>query len=156
MTSINRPADKPLTVFFILSFVNRMKAPIVLSGISLGGWVVNLYRSFNNTARMYIPLLVGAAWGEVFVTSDYRRMTGRIALENPDIVRQTLNFVADFERVTDENEFPLLARYDRYIQYDVQKTCYGNKTIAIIENRHITSALNGGAIRKHILKVIKT
>jgi len=31
--------------------------PVLISGISLGGWVTNLHRSFYNSADCYVPLL---------------------------------------------------------------------------------------------------
>ena len=42
---------------------------IMVLGISLGGWVTNLHRSFYNSADIYVPIFAGAALGEVFVTS---------------------------------------------------------------------------------------
>jgi hypothetical protein len=79
--------------------------PIVVTGISLGGWVANLHRTHFNTADAYIPMLAGASLAEVFLSSAYRKLTGNLALENPQNLRETLNFERKFARVSDNNVF---------------------------------------------------
>ena len=39
---------------------------VIITGLSLGGWVVNLHRSFYNSAHVYVPIFAGAALDEFF------------------------------------------------------------------------------------------
>jgi hypothetical protein len=128
--------------------------PIVVTGISLGGWVANLHRTHFNTADAYIPMLAGASLAEVFLSSAYRKLTGNLALENPQNLRETLNFERKFARVSDNNVFPLLAVHDQIIQYNIQKRAYGKRPIEILEKGHITAALDSAALRLHVISNI--
>ncbi len=130
------------------------EAPILVSGISLGGWVTNLHRSFFNTADAYVPLLAGAALDHLFTGSNYKKMGGRIARENPDKIRQTLNFEKEFQKVTDNNVFPLLGRYDQYIHYERQRKSYENKSFKVIDKGHVTSFMAPNELRNHLLSVL--
>lgn len=137
----------------LIFFINQKKnSSVIVSGISLGGWVTNLHRTYYNTADVYVPMLAGAALGEIFISSDYNKMAGKPAQENPERLRQILNFEDDFQKVKEDNVFPLLARYDQIIQYERQKVCYVNHPINIQEKGHITGALASNVLREHILK----
>jgi hypothetical protein len=127
---------------------------IITCGISLGGWVTNLHRSFFNSSTLYAPLLAGTYLGELFLTSKYRRLTGRKALQQPDLLRHILNFNNEFEKVETKNVFPLLARYDQYIEYDVQAKSYDGHPIHTIASGHITGAVNADALRDHLAGVL--
>lgn len=127
---------------------------IITSGISLGGWVTNLHRSYFNSATIYVPLLAGAFLGEIFLTSRYRKLTGKKALENPEAIRHRLNFHREFANVTKKNVFPLLAKYDQFIEYEVQKASYVGHLVKTIEAGHITGALNADVLKKHIMETI--
>ena len=137
------------------ALVNHLKdngsSPVVVSGISLGGWVVNLHRSFCGTADRYLPLLAGAALDELFTTSCYRKLAGSLVTENPQKVKGVLNFEEEFSRVREANVFPLLALYDQFIEYDRQRQCYGEGTVAVMDRGHVTGTLASGTIRTHIL-----
>lgn len=122
----------------------------LVSGISLGGWVTNLHRACYSSADVYVPLMAGAALGEVFCTSAYRRLAGRAARENPDAVRALLNFEDDYGRAKAGNVYPLLARYDRIIEYDRQSSVYGQHAIAVIDKGHTTGVLAADDLRQHI------
>ncbi len=125
--------------------------PVLVSGISLGGWVTNLHRTFFNSADAYVPLLAGAALGELFITSGYRKMAGEPAAQHPEKIREILNFEEQFRHVPDNNVFPLLGRYDQYIQYERQKVCYGDRPIKVLETGHVTSLLAADQLKRHIL-----
>ncbi len=126
---------------------------VLVSGISLGGWVTNLHRSFYNTADAYVPLLAGAALDHLFTNSGYRKMGGQLARENPEKIREILNFEEEFQKA-DDNVYPLLGRYDQYIQYERQKSCYKNQPVKLLETGHVTSLLAANQLRKHILRVL--
>ncbi|HSI75185.1 MAG TPA: hypothetical protein VK957_04810 [Lunatimonas sp.] len=130
-------------------------APIITSGISLGGWVTNLHRGIFNTSTAYAPLMAGAYLGEVFLKSKYRRMASDRALEDPQEVRRLLNFEKLFRKQQTQNVYPLLARYDQLIDFDVQKETYKGYPLKTMERGHITGALSTKELQSHLLSVLK-
>lgn len=124
-------------------------------GISLGGWVTNLHRSLYNSSSVYIPMLAGSFLGELFLQSAYRRMTGTQALAEADRIRELLNFDAAFSAVETKNVFPLLARYDQFIEYHVQRESYNGFEVQTIEAGHVTAAISANALRNHICGVVE-
>jgi hypothetical protein len=130
--------------------------PIITSGISLGGWVTNLHRGIYNTSSAYAPIMAGTFLGELFLKSKYRKMASEMALNNPAEIRKVLNFNNVFEKQNTPNVFPLLARFDQFIEYDVQKESYNGYSIKTIENGHVTGALNSKELRKHLLSVLES
>ncbi len=137
----------------LLSRLRELGAgPVIVSGISLGGWVTNLHRAYMNTADAYIPLLAGAALGDLFLMSDYRRLTAGHALLLPGRIRRALNFEEDFRKVAAPNLYPLLARYDRFIIFDRQSPVYEGYPLRVLEKGHITAALSPALLREHILE----
>lgn len=145
-----------VSVSLVEALISRLKdagrQPVLLAGISLGGWITNMHRSYFNTADAYVPLLAGAALGDLFTSSIYRQLAGRLALGHPEIVRGALNFVDDFNRVKADNVFPLLARYDRIIEMDRQKRCYDERPIEMLNKGHVTATLDDVALSGHILR----
>lgn len=139
----------------ISELCNKGCNKILTSGISLGGWVTNLHRSYFNTSTSYVPLMAGIFLGELFIRSKYKKLAAENALKNPDALRKVLNFDEDFKKVTMPNVFPLLSRYDQFIEYDVQKESYTGHPVKVIENGHVTGALNTKALRNHILEVLQ-
>lgn len=124
---------------------------VVLAGLSLGGWAVNLHRAHRDTADVYLPIFAGAALAEVFLDSAYRRLTSRRALAEPEKLRTVLNFEERFAAVTTRNVFPLLARYDQYIAFDRQRPGYGDHPVAVVDEGHVTGGLDAAALRAHVL-----
>jgi len=148
-----------VSVRLVEEIIHRLKdqgiAPVLISGISLGGWITNLHRSYYNTADVYVPLLAGAALDHLFTDSVYRKMGGRIARENPEKIQAILNFEEDFQKITDDNVFPLLGRYDQYIQYKRQKKSYTTANIKVLKTGHITGFLAAKELKNHILSVMR-
>ncbi len=127
---------------------------VVVSGISLGGWVANLHHTFFNSADNYKPLMAGAGFAEVFLNSVYKKLTAPLAEENPDQLRMILNFDDNFAKVDNSNVFPLLGRYDQIIKFERQKQCYNEHSLTVLEKGHITGALAYKQLREHILENI--
>ncbi|MEA1897656.1 MAG: hypothetical protein U9N53_08340 [Bacteroidota bacterium] len=128
---------------------------IITSGISLGGWVTNLHRSFYNTSTAYVPLLAGTFLGELFLKSKYKKLTSKLALQQPKKIRELLNFNNFYKKIKDQNVFPLLARYDQFIEYDVEKVSYEGYILKTIEGGHVTGSLETKEeLRYHILEVL--
>lgn len=132
----------------------KSSAPVITCGISLGGWVTNLHRSYYNSSTVYVPLLAGTFLGELFLKSKYRKLASDLVIQQPEKISQLLNFNEDFIKVTAENVYPLLAIYDRYIEYDVQKNSYEGHPVETLEAGHVTGSLNTSALKSHVLKVL--
>lgn len=128
---------------------------VVVSGISLGGWVTNLHRAVDDSADLYAPIFAGDRLGELFVSSVYRRMTGRRARQHPDRVRHTLDFVEAFDRA-DAPVSGLLGRYDRIIEYEVQRQAYGYGELTTVDYGHVTGSLASDRLREHVLEALRT
>jgi hypothetical protein len=133
----------------------KSNAPVITAGISLGGWVTNLHRAICNTSTVYAPLMAGSMLGELFIRSKYHRLSSPLALKNSGILREKLNFNNLFSSINTPNIFPLLAKYDQYIEFEVQKESYNGFPLKVVDNGHVTGALNVSALRSHILDVIQ-
>lgn len=129
--------------------------PIITSGISLGGWVTNLHRGIYNTSSAYAPIMAGTFLGELFLKSRYRKMASEIALNNPEEIRKVLNFNNVFKKQNTPNVFPLLARFDQFIEYDVQSQSYKGFPLKTIENGHVTGAINTKELGNHLRSVLE-
>lgn len=129
---------------------------VCVSGISLGGFIVNIHRAYYNSARAYVPLLAGAAPDDLFLESRFNVVTGHRALDNLEKVSRILNFEQAYSRIPDDNVFPLLARHDQYVRFERQKACYGNRSIRALEKGHITASNASADLRDHILGVMGT
>lgn len=136
----------------IAYYRERGTSCVIVSGISLGGWVTNLHHTYFNSADYYKPIMAGARLAEVFLDSIYEKLTAPLAKENPEQVRKILNFYDDFAKVNNSNVFPLLGKYDQIIRFERQKQCYDQRLITVLENGHITGALAYKQLREHILE----
>jgi hypothetical protein len=133
------------------SLKDRTDQPVILAGTSLGGWVTNLHRACFDTADCYVPLLAGAALGEMFVSSVYRYMTAEKARRQPAHLHSVLGFEDEFTAVDVSDCVPLLGRYDRIIEYDRQRPSYAGLSISVLEKGHVTGALATAELREHIV-----
>ncbi|MFB6132603.1 MAG: hypothetical protein ABEJ44_04270 [Halanaeroarchaeum sp.] len=128
---------------------------IVVSGLSLGGWVTNLHRAVRGSAEAYAPMLAGARFADVFLESSYRHLTAEGPLERPERLRHALGFEKSFEDA-ESRVSALLARHDRYVRYDVQRRAYAPADVKTIEYGHVTGALATGALRDHVAEAVRT
>lgn len=135
----------------LVDFASGKGGRIVISGISLGGWVTNLHRTFFNSADFYIPLLAGTVPSDVFTNSIYRKLTADLAHGNRSVIEETLDFKEQFAKRSEDNIFPLLARHDQAMRLKEQKESYGKHPVAVIEKGHFTGSLASAELRKHIL-----
>lgn len=133
----------------------EVKGPVVVAGVSLGGWVTNLHRTYEGTADVYVPMLAGAALGKLFTQSAYRRLLGRAGQERPEMVERTLDFGDDFSDSDSGTLSPLLARHDRYTEYDLQRQYYSESELTVIDRGHITATLDPTPLRDHLLDVVE-
>ena len=134
----------------------RTSSPVLASGISLGGWAVNLHRACFDTIDRYVPIFAGAALGEMFVSSVYRKMTAKPAQRRPDHLREVLDFEEEFTAVGADDCSPLLARYDRIIEYDRQRPSYEGMPLSVLDKGHVTGSLATDGLHEHVLRVLST
>lgn len=132
----------------------RGHGDVLLTGISLGGWATNLHAGLFGSADRYAPLLAGAALDDLFLESSYRRLTGARALDDLDLIRETLNFEATLRDAPADRIHPLLARHDRFIRWAPQRRSYGDIPVASIDRGHVTAAASPGLLRDHLREVI--
>ena len=125
---------------------------LLVSGLSLGGWASNLHHAVYNSADAYIPMLAGTAFGKVFTESEYIRLVGQAGKNQPAKLESVLNFGDAFSRVPHTNVFPVLGRYDRYIDFETQKSCYGHQSILVLDKGHVGAALSPRTLRAHVMQ----
>lgn len=130
------------------------KTAVITMGISLGGWVTNLHRGIYNSSTAYIPLMAGTFLGDLFLNSKYRKMTSDLALNNPEKIKAVLNFDELFKTKNSRNIFPLLCKYDQFIEYGVQRESYKGYPLKTIEYGHVTGALSTEILKERILEVL--
>jgi hypothetical protein len=99
--------------------------------------------------------MAGTFLGELFLKSKYRKMASDIALDNPEEIRRILNFDDVFKRRNSQNVFPLLSKYDQFIEYAVQRESYTGYPLKTIESGHVTGAINTKALRNHVDSVLE-
>lgn len=148
------------SVALIESIVKRAResgvTPVMICGLSLGGWVTNLHRAYVDSADLYAPMLAGAALGDMFCDSAYRRLVGSAGKQRPEAVRDVLNFEEAFAERQAPTVFPLLARHDAIVTFERQRRCYeGRYPIAVIDRGHTTGMLAPLALRRHLQNVLK-
>lgn len=143
-----------LTEALIADLQKESNKPIIIAGVSLGGWVTNLHKVFFDSADAYVPMLSGSALAEVFISSIYKKLAGQNALNNPDQLRSVLNFEEAYSQINLDNVYPLLARHDQIIQFERQKGCYRDHPILVLEKGHTTASLAFGRLRQHVVDVL--
>ena len=135
--------------------VERGCPAVFSSGISLGGWVTTLHRAFYGGCDRYVPVFAGAAVGEVFTSSIYRKLVAERARARPGTVRDALDFEAASRAVDADDCDPLLARYDRIVELDRQRGGYAGLSLSILEKGHVTGALATDTLRAHVARSIR-
>ena len=131
------------------------RPPVLAVGISLGGWAVNLHRAYGTGVDRYVPMLSGARIGELFVSSIYRKLAAESARRNPEVLRRALDFEEAFTSNDADDCDPLLARHDRIIELETQRSAYEGCELAILEKGHVTGALATAALRAHVHRSVE-
>ncbi len=125
---------------------------VLVAGSSLGGFITNLHHIYFHSADVYTPLIAGTAIDDAFLNSVYSKSVSEKAKSQPEKFGKIMNFKHDFATVSHQNVFPLLARHDAIIRYDVQKKSYGACPVETFEKGHATGALSYKVLRNHMLK----
>ncbi len=129
---------------------------VILSGISLGGWVTNLHAALYGSMDEYRPICAGAALDALFTDSVYARMLSRSPLVHTDEISRVLNFEQLFIDQAPDTVYPLLGRFDQFIRYERQKGIYREDHLHTLEKGHITTALDTSALREYLLAALRT
>ena len=149
-------ATSVLIVENIISQVRKISNNrIIVTGTSLGGFVANLHFTYYNTSDLYKPLLSGARIGDVFINSAYSKVTSANGKKNPDKLRYALNFDEDIKKMEQKNLFPLMAKHDQIVKYEVQSVDFSLRQITVIPFGHATGATKFKLLRQHIVKGIE-
>lgn len=142
------------SVQLIEELVLRLKSEncqdINIAGTSLGGYVSNFHHIFFNSADRYFPVMAGANFYDTLFESIYSRGVVKTSTEERKQLRELLDFSQEFSACDNSNVYPLLAKYDRIVRYDVQKASYGDCPVATFDKGHVTGAIAAAAIRDHI------
>lgn len=121
---------------------------VVLAGISMGGYTINLHGLHYNSADAYVPILAGTAFDDVFLN---RSPAHPSALEKGYAITGHLNFTDQWLEEERSNVYPVLGRFDQISLPSVQGPSYGKVPVDLWKSGHITTALSFRALRKAIL-----
>lgn len=122
---------------------------VVVSGLSLGGFVTNLHRTFFDSADVYVPMLAGTLFSDLVTEAAYRHVTAERAKERPERVRELLDFEEAFAESNGEVR-PLLGRHDAIVRYEPQRRAYGELPVRTVEKGHTTTALASEMLCEHV------
>jgi hypothetical protein len=135
---------------------SRSSAPVVLSGVSLGGVVSCLHAACFGTADGYAPLYAGPNLAEVFIASAYGPMCDESArTRHSDAIRRTLDFGPAFSAGPVERVFPVLGRFDSYFNLQTQSAYYRPENLTVTDQSHSSGATAFGFLRRHILETLE-
>lgn len=125
-------------------------APVTVTGTSLGGFVTNLHFAHYHTADIYKPMLAGVRMGDLFFKSDYAWVTAESAKKDPKHLQNVLNFDMIMKTRNQKNLFPLLARYDQIVQYELQVQDFEPTQVRTIPYGHASGATRYKLLFEHI------
>ncbi len=126
------------------------------AGFSLGGWVLNLHRAFiGEGIDRYIPICAGTRPEEVFISSHYRKLVGKKARENPEVLKNVLNFEKEFKSNPKQDCFPMLFQYDLLTEMKTQAPAFAGMDLKTLKKGHFAGQQAIKEIRDHIIFSIK-
>ncbi len=122
------------------------------AGFSLGGWVLNLHRAFiGEGIDRYIPICAGTRPEEVFISSHYRKLVGEKARENPEVLKNVLNFEKEFKSNPKQDCFPLLFQYDLLTEMKTQAPAFAGMDLKVLKKGHFAGQQAINEMREHII-----
>ena len=128
---------------------------ILVTGLSLGGFVTNLHFAYRNTADEYRPIFAGGKMSDAFLYSAYSRITAPYAKDHPKELEETLDFEKDMKRKDQHKLYPMLGKQDQIVRFQVQKNSYPSAEIRVVPYGHATGSLRFGMLREYILEGLK-
>ena len=123
---------------------------VLVSGLSLGGFVSVFHSAFFGGADVYVPLLGGAYLGSALVDSYYRYLIST-AVKDTGIVKDVLDVR---NPLPVEKIYPLFGLYDGVVIPHIQARPFKRDHISYIPRGHIMGSVSYTLLRKHILRHI--
>ena len=127
---------------------------VVCAGLSLGGWITNLHHTYFDTCDVYSPIFAGAALDDLFTESIYQKLLASSARDAGERFRATLNFEGDFKARGNQNVYPVMARFDRFIRFERQAGIYRPEQMTVLERGHTTGALAYRRLAGHLGRLL--
>ena len=127
---------------------------IIVTGVSLGGFVTNLHFTYRNSADEYRPLFAGGKLADAFIDSAYSKVTSINGKNNPKKLRETLNFDADLINKDQSKLYPLLGEHDQIVKYETQRNSYNSSNLKTIPYGHATGSTKFKLLREFILDAL--
>ena len=125
----------------------NMHSKVIVSGLSLGGFVSVFHSAFFSGADVYVPLLGGAYLGSALVDSYYRYL-----VSGPDKINSVVKSVLDVDiPLSAENIYSLFGLYDGIVMPEVQTPPFKEDHISYIPHGHIMGSMAYSLLRNHIL-----
>ena len=125
---------------------------IIVTGISLGGFVANLHFTYKNSADEYRPIFSGGKLAEAFIDSAYSKITSNNGKNNPEKLREVLNFEEELINNNQSKLYPILGKYDQIVKYETQIDGYKSAKVRTIPYSHSTGAIKFKLLREFILE----
>jgi len=125
----------------------EMSSKVVVSGLSLGGFVSVFHSAFFSGSDVYVPLLGGAYLGSALVDGYYRYL-----VSDPDKISSVVKGVLDVDMpLSVENIYPLFGLYDGIVMPEIQSRPFKDDHISYIPRGHIWGSVAYSFLRNHIL-----
>ena len=128
------------------------KKAISVSGTSLGGYITNFHHVYYNNADNYIPLLAGLNMYDTLFESIYSKGVTKLDTKTKNKLNELFNLTEVFAELDNSNVYPLLAKHDQLVRYEIQKKSYNVCPVSTFNSGHATGALAAKRLREHILK----
>ena len=128
------------------------KKAINISGSSLGGFITNFHHIYYNSADNYIPLLAGLNMYDALFESIYSKSVSEPDIKTKNKLSEIFNLADEFASLDNSNVYPLLAKHDQLVRYEIQKKSYNVCPVSTFNSGHATGALAAKRLREHILK----
>jgi hypothetical protein len=125
---------------------------ILVTGLSLGGFVTNLHFAYRNTADEYRPIFAGGKMSDAFLYSAYSRITSPHAKDHPKALEEILDFEEEMARKDQHKLYPMLGEQDQIVRLEVQKNSYPLAEIRVVPYGHATGSLRFRMLREYILE----
>lgn len=164
-SNCSKDADKFQTVFAItvllieeiIKFIkSKSQKNIAVAGVGIGGWIINLHHALYNTSYIYIPCFSGSGLGDFLFNSPIKKNMCSEAIKNSQKLINIFNFDDIFmAQITHKNVFPLLSENDKIVNYNRQKTTYGDVQIESIKGNYSSCLKDYKKISNHIILKLK-
>jgi hypothetical protein len=127
---------------------------IIVTGVSLGGFVTNLHFTYRNSADEYRPLFAGGKLADAFINSAYSKVTSLNGKNNPKKLEEALNFDKDLIKRDQSKLYPLLGEQDQIVKYDTQRNSYNSVNLKTVPYGHATGSTKFKLLREFILEAL--